>query len=555
MFLWHEWFGRSAVPKWDRSEAGTDREERQLPHRDPHHRYHCHRDPVIHLVHPHAHHHAHPHAHRHAHPCCCTAELLRLWRGMVLGEKLHVGKLMSIEGRCEALEEVAADDSVCVHHIECRKVPSKGGGDGGKKNGKRALIGNSPGSDFRGVVGKVCDVGVKVLLVLAVAGSGVVINALLVLVTQFLAQVLLEIGAVGADGGLRALRIVDIRCEGGRITRGRGIDARVGGDRSSGSGGGHGLNSTTFLEDNRAKVVATDHNRGEENLDRVSAGVPISRGGWGEGTAAGGAAGPATGAATGPAASAAAGPAAGAAANPAAGAAAGLAAGAAAGPAAGAAADPAAGRMGGGREERKVGEDAADDAAMGRDEEGSPVADPSTGGVDLGAESADLVVRYADLGAQSADLDVRNADLVARSADLDARNADLVARRADLGAQSVDLDAWNADLVALSADLVAWNADPVARSADLVVRSADLDARNADLDAQNADLVTKCADLGAGGVDLGAGGVDLGAGVADLSARRADPGAGRADLGAGRADLGAGRSDLGAGRADLGAGM
>ncbi|CAI7864048.1 unnamed protein product [Closterium sp. NIES-53] len=80
MFLWHEWFGRSAVPEWDRSEAGTDREERQLPHRDPHHRYHCHRDPVIRLVHPHAHHHAHPHAHRHAHPYCCAAELLRLWR-------------------------------------------------------------------------------------------------------------------------------------------------------------------------------------------------------------------------------------------------------------------------------------------------------------------------------------------------------------------------------------------------------------------------------------------------------------------------------------------
>ncbi|CAI7823270.1 unnamed protein product [Closterium sp. NIES-53] len=61
-------------------EAGTDREERQLPHRDPHHSYHCHRDPVIRLVHPHAHHHAHPHAHRHVHPCCCAAELLRLWR-------------------------------------------------------------------------------------------------------------------------------------------------------------------------------------------------------------------------------------------------------------------------------------------------------------------------------------------------------------------------------------------------------------------------------------------------------------------------------------------
>ncbi|CAI7863160.1 unnamed protein product, partial [Closterium sp. NIES-53] len=145
-----------------------------------------------------------------------------------------------------------------------------------ERNGKRAPIGNSPSSDFRGVVGKVCGVGVKVLLELAVAGSGVVINALLVLVAQLLAQVLLEIGAVGADGGLRALRIVDIRCEGGRITRGRGLGARVGGDRSSGSGGGHGLKSTTFPEDNRAKVVAADHNRGEENLDRVSVGVPIS---------------------------------------------------------------------------------------------------------------------------------------------------------------------------------------------------------------------------------------------------------------------------------------
>ncbi|CAI7864640.1 unnamed protein product [Closterium sp. NIES-53] len=63
------------------SEAGTDKEERQLPHRDPHRCYHCHhRDPVIRLVHPHAHHHAHPHAHRHAHPSCCMAELLRLWR-------------------------------------------------------------------------------------------------------------------------------------------------------------------------------------------------------------------------------------------------------------------------------------------------------------------------------------------------------------------------------------------------------------------------------------------------------------------------------------------
>ncbi|CAI7876346.1 unnamed protein product, partial [Closterium sp. NIES-53] len=55
MFLWHEWFGHSAVPEWDRSEAGTDREERQLPHHNPHHHYHCHRNPVIRLVHPHAH--------------------------------------------------------------------------------------------------------------------------------------------------------------------------------------------------------------------------------------------------------------------------------------------------------------------------------------------------------------------------------------------------------------------------------------------------------------------------------------------------------------------
>ncbi|CAI7807301.1 unnamed protein product [Closterium sp. NIES-53] len=228
---------------------------------------------------------------------------------------------------------------------------------------------------------------------------------------------------------------------------------------------------------------------------------------------------------------------AGANAGAAAGAAAGPAAGAAAGPAAGAAADPAAGRMGGGREERKVGEDAADDAAVGRDEEGSPVADPSAGGVDLGTESADLVARYADLGAQSADLDARDADLVMLSADLVARNADLVARNADLVTRSADLDVRNADLVA-------------GRS-----RSGRAEYRSGYLGAGGVDLGTGGVDLGTRGVDLGAGVADLSAGVADLSARRADLGAGRADLGAGRADLGTGRSDLGAGRADLGAGV
>ncbi|CAI7853370.1 unnamed protein product [Closterium sp. NIES-54] len=274
--------------------------------------------------------------------------------------------------------------------------------------------------------------------------------------TQFLAQVLLEIGAVGVDGGLRAQWIVDIRCEGG---------------------------------------------------------------GWGEGTAAGGAAGPATGAAAGPAAGAAAGPAAGVAAGPA--------ACAAADPATCAAAGPAAGRMGGGREERKVGGGGG-----------------GGGGNDVMGEAGGRVLLLASLQMPLMMLlwvGTRRTALW-----------QIRAREEWIWARKVQI--WSRDLVALSVDLVA-------RRADLVARSADLDARNADLDAQNADLVTKCADLGeggvdmgAGGVDLGAGGVDLGAGVANLSARRADLGDGRADLGAGRADLSAGRSDLGAGRADLGAG-
>ncbi|CAI7818310.1 unnamed protein product [Closterium sp. NIES-54] len=378
-------------------------------------------------------------------------------RGMVLGEKLHVGKLVSVEDWCEALEEVAADDSVRVHHIECRKAPSKVQDTASEGSGARTGVHGESAEFF--------DEGVE-------GGN--------VLPIEKVDEESPQVGGGGSRQGVRCT------CQ--------------------------GPPGTCHSEQRRRHKCAS---RPRNAVAGTGALGDWCGGGWGEGTATGGAPGPATGAAAGPAAGAAAGPAAGAAAGPAAGAAAGPAAGAAAGPAAGAAADPAAGaaagpaagaaagpaagRMGGGREERKVGEgggggggercygggkgkgaavgvaaDAADDAAVGRDEEGSPVADPSVGGVDLGAQSADL------------------------------------------------------------------------------------DARNADLDTQNADLVKKCAggvDLGAGGVDLGAGGVDMDVGVADLSARRADLGAGRADLGAGRADLGAGRSDLGVGRSDLGAGV
>ncbi|CAI7932181.1 unnamed protein product [Closterium sp. NIES-54] len=69
--------------------GGTDREERQLPYHDLHHCCQHHRDLLILLVHPHAHHHAHPHAHRHVHPGCCATGLLRLWRKSGEGSQLR----------------------------------------------------------------------------------------------------------------------------------------------------------------------------------------------------------------------------------------------------------------------------------------------------------------------------------------------------------------------------------------------------------------------------------------------------------------------------------
>ncbi|CAI7735166.1 unnamed protein product [Closterium sp. NIES-54] len=176
--------------------------------------------------------------------------LCNLSESVVLGEELHVCELVGIEGRGETLEEVVADDGVRVDNTQCCKAASKvedavgkggcaGGGvrgegpkflderiengDSGEENGKSSTISNAPRSDVSGVGGEACGVGGELGLVFAVAGSSIVVGALVVLIVQLPAKLVVECGAVSTDGGLYALWVVVIRREGGRVTRRLGL--------------------------------------------------------------------------------------------------------------------------------------------------------------------------------------------------------------------------------------------------------------------------------------------------------------------------------------------
>ncbi|CAI7854710.1 unnamed protein product [Closterium sp. NIES-53] len=164
--------------------------------------------------------------------CCCSGggrmskdfspsgdnPLRNLSRSVMLGDELQVCKLVVVEGRGEALEEVASDGGVRVNDIQRCKAASKvedaaseGGCAGGGVHGEgpEFLDDRIEGGNVlhvKKVNEQLLQVGgeCKTVLVVVVASSNIIVDTLVVLVAQMSAEVVAEGSAIGTDGSAAA---------------------------------------------------------------------------------------------------------------------------------------------------------------------------------------------------------------------------------------------------------------------------------------------------------------------------------------------------------------
>ncbi|CAI6003555.1 unnamed protein product [Closterium sp. NIES-64] len=99
---------------------------------------------------------------------------------------------MGIEGRSETFEKVAADDGVRVGGGGGGELSFEGGGDGGEEDSEGATISNAPRCDISGVGGEADSVSGELGLVFTVAGSSTLVDALVIVVAQLAAKVVVE---------------------------------------------------------------------------------------------------------------------------------------------------------------------------------------------------------------------------------------------------------------------------------------------------------------------------------------------------------------------------